>query len=216
MVELLVNIGMYFWELFKVWISTLFVVPFTHSDMLWLLIPIWTTWFFAEFFQEKNGTSMGNAITNSVVVIWGSIDCTRQTVGLIVAGQLTSTFDIILRVMIIIGILSYGVVIIVLGLKGKKIVKYIGRIREVTYAFAIFAPVFYNAVPFSLNHIIGAILFFPLFYFAIELFDRYTPNPKAVVNDMGKKKEDPKEFGSEDLSSGFDKGKNEELGDFKL
>ena len=81
----LLNIGLYFWGLFKLWITTLFVLPFKHTQMLWLLIPIWATWFFAEFFQEKHGTSMGNAITNSVVVIWGSIDCTRQTVNMTAA-----------------------------------------------------------------------------------------------------------------------------------
>ncbi|MFH1063812.1 MAG: hypothetical protein V1729_01890 [Candidatus Woesearchaeota archaeon] len=178
------SIGMYFWDLFTTWLSTLFVAPFRHTDMLWLLIPIWISWFFAEFFQEKHGTSMGNAITNSVVVIWGSIDCARQTVRLITTGMLTSTGSIIIRFLIITIILTYGVAIIVLGLKGNKVIKYIGRVREVTYAFAIFTPVFYNAVPLTLKHVIGALLFFPLFYFAIELIDRYTPNPKAVVEDM--------------------------------
>ena len=48
----LAEIGLYFWGLFKTWISTLFVTPFQHADMLWLLIPIWVTWFFAEFFSQ--------------------------------------------------------------------------------------------------------------------------------------------------------------------
>lgn len=187
MPEWLVSIGLWFWGMFKLWITTLFVTPFKYSDMLWLLIPIWVTWFFAEFFQEKQGTSMGNAITNSVVVIWGSIDCTRQTVRLISEGALTSIGGMIARFAIIAAILAYGVIIVVLGLKGRRIIKYIGRVREVTYAFAVFAPVFYNAVPLTFNHIIAAILFFPLFYFFIELLDRYTPNPKAVVEDLKEK-----------------------------
>ena len=81
-----VEIGLYLWGLFKLWIFALFVAPFKNLDMLWLLIPIWATWFFAEFFQEKQGTSMGNAITNAVVVVWGSVDCSRQTVRLISQG----------------------------------------------------------------------------------------------------------------------------------
>lgn len=180
----LAEIGLYFWTLFKTWIHTLFIAPWTTMDMLWLLIPIWAAWFFAEFFQEKHGTSMGNAITNAVVVIWGSVDCTRQTVKLISAGTVTGFWDIAARFLIVAGILAYGVVIVVLGLKGNKIIKYIGRVREVTYAFAIFTPIFYNAVALTLTHVIAAVLFFPLFYFAIELLDRYTPNPKAVVEDM--------------------------------
>jgi hypothetical protein len=54
-------------------------------------------------------------------------------------------------------------------------------------------PIYYGAIPFSWSHIIGAVLFFPLFYFVIEVFDRYTPNPKAIMMDLGQgeKKEAP-------------------------
>jgi len=198
---------MYFWELFKTWITTIFIAPFKTADMLWLLVPVWAAWFFAEFFQEKHGTSMGNAITNAVVVIWGSVDCTRQTVKLIGSGVLTSTLEIMSRFAIIAAILAYGVVIVVLGLKGNKIIKYIGRVREVTYAFAMFVPVLYNEMPLTLNHLVGAVLFFPLFYFAIELIDRYTPNPKAVVEDM-EEEGGEKGFGEDKGLGGFgeDKG----------
>jgi hypothetical protein len=227
-----IDFGLYFFGLFKLWISTLFVIPFKQGDMLWLLVPVWLAWFFSEFFQEKHGTSMGNAITNSMVVIWGSVDCTRQTVNLISTGVLVSLGEIILRFLVIATILAYGVIIVILGLKGNKIIKYIGRVREVTYAFAMFAPVLYNAVPLTLNHVIATVLFFPLFYFVIELIDRYAPNPKAVEEDEGDSKKDEfssgsnslgGDFGSSsDLNSGlnidkgFGKGKDSGLDDFKL
>jgi hypothetical protein len=222
MAGLLLGIGLYFWSLFKLWIHTIFVTPFTTLDMLWLLVPIWLGWFFAEFFQEKVGTSMGNAISNSVIIIWGSIDCARQTVRLMGEGTLVSTLDIIIRFFIIAVLLGYGVAIIVLGLKGNKVIKYIGRIREVTYIFAIFAPIFYGALPLTVNHMIAALLFFPLFYFAIELIDRYTPNPKAVVEDLeeagGSKPADKgMDFGGADKGLGKDMGMDKGgLGDFKI
>ena len=228
MPDWLVSIGLYFWGLFKLWLTTLFIIPFRFADMLWLLIPIWATWFFAEFFQEKKGTSMGNAITNSVIVLWGSVDCTRQTVRLITEGTLTSVGDIVLRFLIIALIFGYGVTIVTLGLKGNKVIKYIGRVREVTYAFAVFAPVFYNAVPLTFTHVIAAVLFFPLFYFIIELLDRYTPNPKAVVEDLAEKGKgeekgfeglgEEKPLGEEEGLEGLGKGKKKEkgLGEFKL
>jgi len=152
--------------------------------MLWLLVPVWASWFFAEFFQEKTGTSFGNAITNSVVVLWGSIDCTRQTLKLMASHTIAGTWNILGRFLIIGLVFAYGIMILVWSWKTKKLIKYLGRIREVTYVFAIFTPMFYNAVPFSWNLILAAILFFPLFYFAIELIDRYTPNPKAIIEDM--------------------------------
>ncbi|MBU0628132.1 MAG: hypothetical protein KKC75_03005 [Nanoarchaeota archaeon] len=193
---------LYVWDLFKIWITTIFVVPFRNPEMLWILVPVILGWFFAEFFQEKAGTSMGNAITNSIIVVWGSIDCTRQTVKLISGGILKSTGDIIARFSIIVSIMIYGISIIVLGLKGNKIIRYIGRVREVTYVFVMFVPVFYNAIPFSVNHIIASIVFFPLGYIIIEIIDRITPDPKAVVED--------REAGGGQSQSSFGRAKQEE------
>jgi hypothetical protein len=127
---------------------------------------------------------MGNAISNAAIVLWGSIDCSRQTLRLISEHAIAGSWNIVARFFIIAVVFFYGVFIVVLGWKGNKLIKYIGRIREVTYVFVIFAPVFYGAVEFSWNHVIASALFFPLFYFGIELIDRYTPNPKAVVQDI--------------------------------
>ncbi|MEK6846313.1 MAG: hypothetical protein AABY26_06120, partial [Nanoarchaeota archaeon] len=180
-----IDAALYLWQLFQLWLHTIFVTPIQNTEMLWLLVPVWLGWFFAEFFQEKLGTSMGNAISNAVIVLWGSIDCTRQTLRLIASGTVKGALDIFTRFGLILLIFAYGIVIVILGWKGNKIIKYIGRIRELTYVFVMFVPVFYNAIPFSLNHIIAAVLFFPLFYFAIELLDHLLPNPKAVQEDMG-------------------------------
>ena len=198
---------LYVWTLFKIWLSTIFVVPFQHPEMLWILVPVILGWFFAEFFQEKTGTSMGNAITNSIIVVWGSIDCARQTVKLISDGILIRTGEIIARFSIIAAILAYGITIIVLGWKGNPIIKYIGRVREVTYVFIMTVPIFYNAIPFSLNHIIAAIVFFPLGYFIIEFIDYITPDPKAVEEDRGGI-EKPRRFGNAPQRDNFNSFEN--------
>jgi len=207
------GVGLYFLDLFITWVKTIFIIPFQNMEMLWLLVPIWVTWFFAEFFQEKHGTSMGNAITNSVVVIWGSIDCTRQTFRLISEGTLNYGFDVYLRFLIILLVLVYGIIIVVLGLRGNRVIKYIGRVREVTYVFAMFVPVFYNAIPLTLTHVVSALLFMPIFYFTIELIDRYTPNPKAVVEDLEDSgKEDEGGLGSKGLGGDLGGSKGSDLG----
>jgi hypothetical protein len=180
----LAPVANYLWELFKLWIQTIFVVPFQNTDMLWLLVPVWLGWFFTEFFQEKTGTSMGNAMSNSVIILWACVDCTRQTTGLMAENIITGTLNIIIRFTIITIVFAYGILLVYLGWKGNKLIKRIGRVREVTYLFVIFTPVFYNAINLSWELILAAIIFFPLFYFAIELVDRYTPNPKAIVEDM--------------------------------
>ncbi len=194
-----ISVLLYLWRIFKLWLHTIFVLPFENLEMLWILVPAVLAWFFAEFFQEKVGTSMGNAITNSIVIVWGSIDCARQTVRLISEEILKDFWNIVARFSLIAIILAYGISIIILGWKGKKIIKYIGRIREVTYVFVLFVPVFYNVIPFSVDHIVATILFFPLGYFVIELIDRYTPNPKAIMEDM----EEGKEMGLTSQSGGL-------------
>jgi hypothetical protein len=184
MVTFLVTAANYLWNLFSLWLHSIFVLPFQNTDMLWLLVPIWLTWFFAEFFQEKTGTSFGNAITNSVVVLWGSIDCTRQTLKLIANHTITNTMNISLRFALIGLIFIYGIIILIWAWKTKELIKYFGRIREVTYVFIIFVPMFYNAVDLSWELLIGAVLFFPLFYWIIEFIDRHTPNSTLLEQDL--------------------------------
>ena len=99
----------YIFELFKYWLEVIFVAPIKTLDMLWLLVPIWLGWFFTEFFQEKKGTGMGNAVTNSVIVIWAGIDAVRQTIRLSAQGLITGTFNIISRYIITFFLLLYGV-----------------------------------------------------------------------------------------------------------
>ena len=198
---------LYLWELVKTWLHTLFVTPFQTSDMLWLLVPVWLAWFFSEFFQEKTGTSLGNAMSNAVVIIWGSIDCTRQTIRFITEGVLYNSWDLVARFALIGVILTYGIVIVIFGWKGNTLIKRIGRVREVTYIFAIFVPIFYNALPFSLNHIVAALLFFPVFYYVIEWIDRYAPNPKALEEDWGGSK-------TKGMSETPDFGKDMNMPDF--
>lgn len=176
----------YLWDLFKFWLHTLFILPFENSEMLWLLVPVWIAWFFAEFYQEKVGTSFGNAITNAVVVVWASIDCSRQTVSLIIDKVISTPLQIFTRFALIAVFFAYGIIIIILGHNANKLVKYIGRVRVVTYVFAVFVPVFYNVIPFSYRHIFASLLFFPLFYYGIEILDRIIPDPKAIIEDTKK------------------------------
>lgn len=78
----------------------------------------------------------------------------------------------------------YGITVVVLGWKGNQIIKKFARIREVTYIFVMFVPIFYNAIPLTWSHILATVLFFPIFYYVIEFIDRITPNPKPLDEDI--------------------------------
>lgn len=180
---MIIEVFTFIWDMIKVWLSTLFITPFSTTSMLWLLIPLWTAWFFAEFFQEKEGTSIGNAMSNAVIILWASIDSTRQTIHLITTHAIVNVWDMVGRFVLLFILLSYGLVIVILGWRGNTIIKKIARVRIVTYLFAMFVPIFYGAIPFSWEHLLATIVFFPVFYFAIEWIDQHLPDPEAVVED---------------------------------
>ena len=73
----------------------------------------------------------------------------------------------------------YGLIIIIAGMRVKKIAHYIGRVREVTYFALVLTPIFYNIVPINLTTILAILIGFPIFYGLVELIFRIVPNPKT-------------------------------------
>ena len=159
-------------------VGTLFGAPLKQYEMLWIIIPVYINWIFTEFYQEKKGTSFGNAVTNGFVALWVGIDWLRTTVEIVSQKVIKTTFlESKITVAALMGI--YGVTIIVMGIKGKHTVKLIGRIREVTYLTVMLTPIFYGAVHPTWTVIISIVLFFPLFYGIVELVNYFLPNPKT-------------------------------------
>lgn len=148
--------------------------------MWWIIVPIWINWFFAEFFQEKRGTSFGNAISNGAIAIFASIDWTRYMYRLYTEGIIRSfTFGVFLKIAVSLGVFAYGLYVIILSIKTHKLVYFIGRIRWVTYLLVMFTPIVYNVIRMDFYTLLAIVVFFPLYYWFIEIFDRITPEPKT-------------------------------------
>ena len=178
-----IGVGLlWIWDSFTLWLYNLFVAPFTNLEIFWILAPVYVGLFLAEFFQEKKGTSLGNAISNSVIALWGGIDFLRITVHIITTTAFT--IDTFKRIFICILIISYGLYIIYLGVKVKGITKYLGRIREVSYIIIVFAPIYYTDSKLTIQYIFGAVAFFYLFYLGLEIINQFTPDPAAFVQDL--------------------------------
>ncbi len=165
-------------NLFLYWLS-IFVAPLKQPEMFWIIIPIWINWFFTEFFIEKYGTSFGNAIGNGVIPILASIDWARYLYRLLSEGIIELTFGVFLKFSLSVAVFGYGVFVIISGIRIKKIVFYIGRIRWITYVLVMVTPIIYNVIKFNFRAFLAIILFFPLYYWFIEFFDRITPEPKV-------------------------------------
>jgi len=169
---------LWFSGLFVTWLS-IFIAPLKNLDMLWIIVPIWLSWFFAEFFQEKKGTSLGNAISNGGIMIWVGIDWTRYLVRLLSDGTMKFSWLASAKFFFALAVTIIGLLIVIQGIKQKSFIHFAGRIRVVTYILLMFSPIVYGVLPLSWKVILAMVVFFPAFYYMIELVDYYTPTPKA-------------------------------------
>ena len=216
------GILLYVWFMLKEWFY-IFISPMENLEMLWIIVPIWINWFFAEFFQEKKGTSFGNAISNGAVPLYIGIDWARHLTRNLTAGDMAFNFGVGLRYLLCLLLLAYGLSIIIFGIKAKKFIKVYGRIRETTYVMLMFSPVVYGIIDLTWRYMLIVVLFFPLYYYIIELIDKITPDPKIYHYDKGKDKEEPEpgaDLGSDmgsDLGAGLDTGLDKSMDkDFKF
>ncbi len=155
----------------------MFVAPLKNLEMLWIIIPIWGVWVFSEFFQEKKGTSFGNAVTNGATLVFVGIDWIRYVVRQISGGSLSFGVESASKFAVAAAIIVFGLLIIIMGIKGRGLVRLLGRVRETTYTMLMFSPVVYGVIDFSLRNLAIILAFFPLFYILIEILDRVVPTP---------------------------------------
>ena len=160
------------------WLS-LFVSPLKNLDMLWIIVPVWCVWLFSEFFQEKKGTSFGNAISNGATMLFVGVDWTRYVLRQLSSGSLKLGVESITLIVVAAIVLIYGLTIIFLGIKTKSIVRIIGRVRETTYFMVMFSPVIYGVEDLSFRIVAVILAFFPVFYIIVEIFDRLMPTPST-------------------------------------
>jgi hypothetical protein len=170
----------FFWSLFVTWLS-IFIAPIKNPEMLWIIIPIWISWFFSEFFQEKLGTDYGNAISNGAVVLWVGIDWARYMFRLLEEGKLFFGWEFGIKLGLALICFAYGLIIIIAGIRTRKVVAFIGRIRDVTYVLVMFSPIIYDVIPLEWKPILAMIIFFPVFYIIIEIIDQNTPDPQTYA-----------------------------------
>ena len=169
--------------LFGKWVGV-FLAPLQNSDMLWLLIPVYVGWGFTEFYQEKRGTSLGNAITNGAIPLLVGFGWSRQVV---TQGTQTGMYDHVFFTKLGIALLAflYGLFVIYRGVKSPEgNVRFFGRIRMVTYLVVVLTPIYYGALEPSIELFAAILLFFPLYYGIIELIDVFVPDPRSIVQEQ--------------------------------
>jgi len=109
--------------------------PIRHPELLWVLIPVYANWIIGDIYQEHKGTHIGNAISNGFVALWVGLDWGRE-----LTQNFTFGGESALKVGLIGFLILYGLMILIEGIRGKDIAKYIGRVREVTYLIICLTP----------------------------------------------------------------------------
>lgn len=164
----------YFWLLADRWLQFTFMWV-KKPELLWLIIPVWLNWILTEYFQERTGTGFGNAITNGFTMFWVGLDSART----IVENSAKKGFTLsAVNLGMVSVLLAYGTLIMIEGIKGKKITHLIGRIREVTYFTTISIGIINDVVIFDVNTLVSVLVFFPVFYIGMEIFLRLLPPTK--------------------------------------
>lgn len=173
---------LFVWDLFKQWLL-IFISPKENFEILWIIIPIWLGWFFAEFYQEKKGTSLGNAISNGGVMLWVGIDWIRYLLRMITNKAIIFDFLTASKFALSVLVLGIGLFIVIEGIKTKRFVHFVGRIRETTYVLVMFSPIIYGIIQPTWRTILAVVVFAPLFYYFIEFIDKFLPTPKVYKKD---------------------------------
>ncbi len=161
----------------------LLVAPIKNPEMLWILVPVYLNWILTDYYQERKGTSFGNAMSNGFVAIWVGLDWTRQLATNFPG--LSAAFAVKLAVGVFFVI--FGLAIMLESAKAKPIAKYIGRIREVSYFIIVATPIYYNVIPINLTTILAILIFFPVWYGIGEALDRaFGPSAGEQEEEMEK------------------------------
>lgn len=151
--------------------------PASKLDVLYILVPVYINWLVNDYYQERKGTSLGNAAANGFVAVWVGIDWFRTMIPRM--GYYTmfsfSWMFLAFKFLVAIAVLIYGITVMRYAIEGNPIAKKIGKIREISYICLVFTPFVYDLIKVKaptfmefLPTFIGVILFFPVFYFIVD------------------------------------------------
>ena len=171
-IDVLSAIGTYAWGLFLYWLSIMFIFPFKDLEVLWILIPVWLNLVFTDFFQERRGASLGNAVTNGIVQAWVGVDWLR----FLWRTYPGASWLFALKVFICFLVLLHGTSIVIQSLKHNKGVQAWGRVRVTRYVMIMLSPIVYNIAQPSLYYLLAGLAFFPIFYYMLELIEHFVPD----------------------------------------
>jgi hypothetical protein len=129
----------------------IFINPFTNINVFWTLIPVYLNWLLCEMFFEFERHNFQSAFSNGFSALWVGMDWFRV---------LGIPFNWDYRALIAVFMTTYGLFIMIEAARGKSIAKYVGRVREVTFAVIFLTPVLHGLMVVDLEMVLaGAVVY---------------------------------------------------------
>lgn len=145
----------------------IFINTLINEKIIWITYPVYFIWAVSEIFEESKEISYKHAAVNGTVDIWVSVDWLRE---IITKGEIT-VYGILLSLLNFL----IGIFILKSAYEGRRIAKYLGKIKVISYFQIFLTPFIYGIVPFDLLQLLSVFIFFPIVYFVTEIFDKYLP-----------------------------------------
>lgn len=158
--------------------STILFAFTRNLDITYSLLPVYLNWIISDYFQERKGTSLGNAASNGFTGAWVGIDWIRAAHHRYL---LSNNFEFLVgKLLFALLMLGYGAIVLREAALGRKLASYIGRIRTISYVAIMLTPIVYEVVKPDFTTLLTVILFFPLCYGLAEFVIYYLlPPPKT-------------------------------------
>ena len=179
-------------QLLKFFIA-LVTAPIKHPPLIWMVLPIYTSWFLAETFHRF---SKDDIILNANTCFWVAVLWGRQSMELLSKGIVYGQIGFAAAIFMLI----YGIVLLYVFINNIEwLANLVARTREVSLVQILLTPIVYypneyihmlgdNVFSASLTLFIITIIFLPfahifgfiMGYLGKEIFKRFIENKQSV------------------------------------
>ena len=157
-------------------------VSFLNQELFFILLPIYANWILSEIFFEHRLEEFGTYFSNGFAMLW-----ILMFYGKYLALNFSLSVGWVSK-LILFGFLCFiAAFLMVNALKGKKIVKYVGKTREVSFLIIFATPIFYGVLNFDLTYFIACIFLFLIIETILYLLHKLIPQFKGEKLDIESK-----------------------------
>ena len=154
----------------------IFIKPFTDINVFWTLIPVYLNWILSEIFFEFERNNFQSAFSNGFAALWVGLDWFRV---------LGFPFNWDYRAIIAVFMTLYGLFIMIEAGRGKSIARYVGRVREMTFAVIFLTPVLHGLISIDIEMILAGVVIYVLMMIIAFVGKRFVPAIGGELADRG-------------------------------